>query len=462
VRWRRAMVREAGPGGKCMCHGFFRADFLCGSRSNLGLRCFGDIIGTVSRPLFYEYAPLMNLHANDDVRGDLMKVIHIDDESGTVFLRLADGRTARITGLARDTVTKDDVILSYDGGWTKVPRRIWPSSILTSVIREVLADGTILGESGNTLLILSNPQGIPVRPDATVEIDGSSEIQRILSSEPIRVRQHPADDETAAASFLVHPVDNGLSFDDFGGYKDVVGRAKELIETQLERREALIEIGARPVKGILFTGPPGTGKTHLARIIANQANANFYDISGPAIVSKWVGDSENMLRKIFEHAEQAPAGRAILFFDEIDSIAESRTGDTHESSRRLVAQLLTLMDGFDNRKNATIVIAATNRAEALDPALTRPGRFDSEIEFGLPTLVDRFEILNVGGRRVQHGDNLPLLDIALRTHDWSAARLASIWTEAALVAAADRRNRIAGEDMARAYERVARRPERTK
>uniref|UniRef100_A0A183CN44 AAA domain-containing protein n=1 Tax=Globodera pallida TaxID=36090 RepID=A0A183CN44_GLOPA len=150
------------------------------------------------------------------------------------------------------------------------------------------------------------------------------------------------------------------------------GTVFELIETQLERHAELEAIGARPVKGILFTGPPGTGKTHLAKIIANQSGANFYDISGPAIVSKWVGDTEGLLRKIFDHASSNDSGKSIIFFDEIDSIAESRTGDSHEASRRLVAQFLTLMDGFDTKNNATVVIAATNRADALDPALTRP------------------------------------------------------------------------------------------
>jgi len=404
----------------------------------------------------------MNLDANAEMKGDLMKVIHIDDETETVFLRLSDGRTARITGVEHGVLCKNDVILSYDGGWTKVPREVWPTSFFTSVIRDVLKDGTILGESGSAVLTLGNPRGLQVQPNSTVEIDGLSEIQRVLSDDAIRVRQHPADEEVAAASFLVTPEEDGLTFDDFGGYRHVIERAKELIETQLERREELTQIGARPVKGILFSGPPGTGKTHLARIIANQAKANFYDISGPAIVSKWVGDSENMLRKIFEHAERAEGGKAIIFFDEIDSIAESRTGDTHESSRRLVAQLLTLMDGFDNRKSATVVIAATNRVEVLDPALTRPGRFDWEIEFGLPTIIDRLQILEVGRRRIQCDDDLPLIDVAIRTHDWSAARLSSIWTEAALVAAADKRKRIAGEDIAQAYERVARRPERSK
>lgn len=403
----------------------------------------------------------MEQYPDEEIKGDLLKVVYIDDESGTVFVRYADGRTGRSTEFDSDSIARNDVILSYEGGWTKVPTEVWPQSFITSVIRKILDDGTILGESGSALLILTNPNNLDLDIDFTVEIDSStSAISRVVSLEPIRVRQHPAEEALSPASFLVKPQKDGPSFDDFGGYRDVTSRAKELIETQLERRAELEEIGARPVKGVLFTGPPGVGKTHLARIIANQADAIFYDISGPAIVSKWVGDTEELLRKIFEHAESANTGKAIIFFDEIDSIAESRTGDTHEASRRLVAQFLTLMDGFDTSKSATVVIAATNRADALDPALTRPGRFDWEIEFGLPTLQDRIEILAVGARQVQCSDELPLTEIAMMSHDWSAARLTSIWTEAAMIAASDRRKEIVGEDLAQAFERVARRPER--
>lgn len=397
---------------------------------------------------------------NNEVKGDLFRVIYVDEDSGIVFVRYADGRTARLTNVDLDTLEKNDVILSTSDGWSIVPEEVWPRSFITSVVRTILDDGTILGESGNALLVLGNPNNLEVKPDFTVEVDSStSTISRVVAQEPIRVRQHPADEQISPASFLVRPQSDGLTFDDFGGYGNVVNRAKELIETQLDRHAELEAIGARPVKGILFTGPPGTGKTHLARIIANQAGANFYDISGPSIVSKWVGDTEDLLRKIFDHAKNSESGKSIIFFDEIDSIAESRTGDSHEASR-LVAQFLTLMDGFDASKNATVVIAATNRADALDPALTRPGRFDWEIEFGLPTLLDRIEILKIGSRRIQCSGDLPFIEIALRSHDWSAARLASIWTEAAMIAASDKRKRIAGEDFAQAYERVARRPDR--
>ena len=386
-----------------------------------------------------------------------MKVVSIDEENDFVLFRMLDGKSAKAQGIEPGWLSLGDIVFYGDDGLTKTAREAWPTSLQTSVIRDIQVDGTILGESGNLLSILTNPFGVSLKKDATVETDGFGVIQRVLSEQPTRPRPTHDYEVLSPSAFLVPPKDGGLSFDDFGGYPSVIARAKELIETQLQRRTELDAIGARPIKGILFTGPPGTGKTHLARILANQSGADFYEISGPEIVSKWVGDTEDILRKIFEAAKSTKRGKSIIFFDEIDSLAESRAGDTHEASRRLVAQFLTLMDGFDTSENATIVIAATNRAEALDPALVRPGRFDWEIEFGLPTLSDRIEILRIGMRTIKCADDLPIAEVAARTHNWSAARLTSIWTEAALIAAGDGRSKIAGEDLAQGYERVARR-----
>ena len=223
----------------------------------------------------------------------------------------------------------------------------------------------------------------------------------------------------------------------------------------MKRASELESIGARPIKGVLFTGAPGTGKTHLARVIADQSDAAFYSISGPEIISKWVGDSEGNLRKLFDDA--AAKGRAVVFFDEIDSLAEKRSEESHEASRRVVAQLLTLMDGFEQSKANIIVIAATNRPEDIDPALRRPGRFDWEIEIPMPSLADRRQILRVSMSRlnVSHPSEMPLDDIATRTEDWSAARLTSLWTEAALLAAGDGRGSLHTEDLVGAYERLS-------
>jgi transitional endoplasmic reticulum ATPase len=275
-------------------------------------------------------------------------------------------------------------------------------------------------------------------------------VVRVLDEKPIRLLE-TADPADEVPSFR-RDVDQGsLGFDDFGGLEDVVERARELIEVPLEHHEQLSKIGARSIKGVLFTGRPGTGKTMLARIIASQAGATFYEISGPQIFSKWYGESEEILRKIFEDA--AARERSIIFFDEIDSVAGHRDEDSHEASRRVVAQLLTLMDGFtpDN----VVVVATTNRPQDIDVALRRPGRFDWEIEFRLPDLADREAILRVSARGLQTADHLPHGRVAQQSEDWSAAELAAIWSEAALLAVADDRSRIVGEDYLGGLARVA-------
>ncbi len=177
----------------------------------------------------------------------------------------------------------------------------------------------------------------------------------------------------------------------------------------------------------------------LARIIAAQSGAVFYEVSGPEIFSKWYGQSEELLRKLFKDA--ARQERAIIFFDEIDSVAGQRDDDAHEASKRVVAQLLTLMDGFQPDDNV-VVVATTNRPDDIDVALRRPGRFDWEIDFPLPNLDDRVAILEAAALRLKTVDPLPHEAAALQTVGWSGAELAAIWSEAALLAVTDRRAAI--------------------
>lgn len=394
--------------------------------------------------------------------GQLFRTLRVDHADQTIHFQTQGGQVGRVSNLEGiEEVQPGDLIMVGQNGWEIAPSDLWRESGQIAAVRRVMEDGSVLVDSGVGFQRVKNLGNVPVKPGNMVEYNDAQGVLEVVSERPIKSGIIGDDMENIESEYLLDKTDEGPTFKDFGGYPDVVARAKELIETQLERRDQLEKIGARPVKGVLFTGQPGTGKTHLARIIARESKADFYLISGPSIISKWLGDTEGTLRRIFDAAINSKSGRAIIFFDEIDSIAEKRTGDSHEASKRLVAQLLTLMDGFDNKGKSVIVIAATNRIDTLDPALTRPGRFDWEIEFSLPSRTDRYEILKVAGAHLKTAADLPLEDVATLTQGWSAAELTFIWTEAALVAAGDSRGEISPEDVVQALERIALRPRRS-
>jgi transitional endoplasmic reticulum ATPase len=391
--------------------------------------------------------------------GQAMKVLRASDEGDDLHVLLRDGQIAHVTLPEPSELTAGDIVLLGQERWEHVPAEVWSEITSITVVRAVFDDELLLeGGTGSGLRLVPRI-GLNTVVGNTVEYSEDRGVLRIVSPRPIRSHERDVDDESLDR-FKVSPSADSVSFGDFGGYHHVVERARELIETQLERREHLKVIGARPIKGILFTGPPGTGKTMLAKIIAQESGAEFFVVSGPEIVSKWLGDSEGLLRRIFETAGAAgEAHRAIIFFDEIDSVAEKRGGDTHEASKRLVAQFLTEMDGFDERANRNvIVIAATNRVHDVDPALLRPGRFDWQIEFGMPTLEDREEILQASSSKLTTIGDLPIKEVAARSGGWSAAKLTSIWTEAALLAAKADRWAISDLDFVEAFERVVVRP----
>lgn len=389
--------------------------------------------------------------------GSLIKVVSVL-EGGQAFLgRTTNGNSVRFSLGESVDLARGDVVLAGDDWWERMPADTWADESLLGVVRKVLDDSIVI-EVGTVMRLLRGVPSLPVMLGNTVEFNEIDGITRIISDTPLRFRNEGVDDENLKEYLVDRNEGSPLTFDSFGGYREVRNRAAELIETQLNKRENLLKIGARPIKGVIFTGPPGTGKTHLARIIASESKAAFFLISGPSIVSKWLGDSEDTLRRIFAAAKKEQ--RAIIFFDEIDSIAEKRTDDSHEASKRLVAQLLTLMDGFDQRSSNVVVIAATNRIDNIDEALLRPGRFDWEIEFELPTVEDRLEILQVDAEQKRTIGKLPLREIAEMTEGWSGARLASLWTEAALMVVGDDRSAISDEDLAQAFERVNGRPTR--
>ncbi|MEW2388462.1 ATP-binding protein [Streptomyces venezuelae] len=379
------------------------------------------------------------------------RVRYVSEDRTTAHLDLRSGEVVTCTTQGFDFGPGDVVFISAErDAITLAPSEIWHEEPWVGVVR-LLRTGQVVIDVGGRLKVLPEPSSVDLREGNTVKGFDALGITEVLSEDPVRYIDLPAVDSVTVEQFKAS-TSGVLSFDDFGGYPEIVERAKELIEVPLECHEALKKIGARPIKGVLFTGPPGTGKTMLARIIADRANAEFYEISGPEVLSKWYGQSEELIRKIFEDA--AMQARAIVFFDEMDSLASQRSEDSHEASRRIVGQLLSAMDGFTIESNV-VVIATTNRPQDLDAALRRPGRFDWEINFTLPSVKDREAILRASARSLNTREGLAHEQIAERTTNWSPAELSAIWSEAALLAVIDSRDIILNEDYIGGYERVA-------
>ena len=222
---------------------------------------------------------------------------------------------------------------------------------------------------------------------------------------------------------------DGVGYDDVGGCRKQMAQIREMIELPLRHPQLFKTLGVKPPRGVLLFGPPGSGKTLIARAVANETGAFFFLINGPEIMSKMAGEAEANLRKAFEEAEKnAPA---IIFIDELDSIAPKREKTGGEVEKRVVSQLLTLMDGLKGR-GSVIVIAATNRPNSIDAALRRFGRFDREIDIGVPDEIGRMEVLRIHTRNMKLAEDVDLAQVAKETHGYVGADIAALCTEAAL------------------------------
>ncbi|MEZ5681333.1 MAG: CDC48 family AAA ATPase [Erythrobacter sp.] len=252
---------------------------------------------------------------------------------------------------------------------------------------------------------------VSTTPKGIVHIDEDTEVE-------LRAEFEPPRDARAV-----------VNYDDVGGMGETIQALREMVELPLRYPELFTRLGVDPPKGVLLHGPPGTGKTRLAQAVANESDASFFTINGPEIMGSAYGESEKALREVFEEAgKSAPA---IVFIDEIDSIAPKRDRVPGEAEKRLVAQLLTLMDGLEARSNL-VVIAATNRPDAIDEALRRPGRFDREIVIGVPDEKGRREILGIHTRGMPLGDKVDLNELARATYGFVGADIAALTREAAI------------------------------
>ncbi|MCS7120060.1 MAG: CDC48 family AAA ATPase [Nitrososphaerota archaeon] len=340
------------------------------------------------------------------------------EDQGRGIIRI-DGFTRKNAGVSINEyviVQRADVKDALSIILAPIDMRLNVDEDFTNFVKNRLMERTFVEGDTTLVMMLGHPVQFTVmktRPQGVVRLNYDTKLQ---------ILPEPA------------PEAKGLprtTYEDIGGLKEEIQRLREMVELPMRHPEIFQRLGIEPPKGVLLHGPPGCGKTLLARAVANESDANFFSINGPEIMSKFYGESEARLREIFQQAEKnAPA---IIFIDELDAIAPKREEVTGEVERRVVAQLLALMDGLTGRGNV-IVIGATNRPNALDPALRRPGRFDREIEIGIPDKQGRYEILQIHTRGMPLSQNVDLKRLAEMTHGYTGADLAALARETAMKA----------------------------
>jgi transitional endoplasmic reticulum ATPase len=313
-----------------------------------------------------------------------------------------------------------------------------PGEIRRAVQEDLVDRPVSAGEQVHLERITDEPFEVTsTAPEGPVVIKRETTVMRAPQTTARDGGGRNAPDTTADAETGTDAPDDDLettpghtTYEDIGGLDDELEQVREMIELPLNEPELFRRLGIDPPKGVLLYGPPGTGKTLIARAVANEVDADFISVSGPEIMSKYKGESEERLRQVFEQAQEgAPA---IIFFDEIDAIAGKRD-DESDVENRVVAQLLSLMDGLDAR-GEVVIIGATNRVDTVDPALRRGGRFDREIEIGVPDAAGRHEIFEVQTRNMPLGEGVSIERLAERTHGFVGADIHALVTEAAMAA----------------------------
>jgi len=340
------------------------------------------------------------------------------EDQGLGIIRM-DGLIRKNAGVALNeyvVVRKAEVKQAQNVVLAPIDMRLNVDSDFTNFVKSRLMEIPLV--EGDTVFLTILGSAIPL----TVLRLRPRGVTKIVESTVLQVMSEPSPEKKGISK---------VSYEDIGGLHEEIRRVREMVELPLRHPELFQRLGIEPPKGVLLLGPPGCGKTLLAKAVANESDANFFSINGPEIMSKFYGESEARLREIFQKAqENAPS---IIFIDEIDAIAPKREEVTGEVERRVVAQLLAVMDGLEGRGNV-IVIGATNVPGMLDPALRRPGRFDREVEIGVPDKQGRFEILQIHTRGMPLSGDIDLNTLSEISHGYTGADLASLCREAAMKA----------------------------
>ena len=321
------------------------------------------------------------------------------------------------------------------------------SSLYVATVEEMTDDGVIVKQHGNNQEVLTEPSPrleTEIEAGDRVAINDSFSVQRVL------------DDETDARAQAME-VDESpvVSYDDIGGIDEQVREVREAVEDPLVNPEQFEQIGIEPPSGVLLHGPPGTGKTMLAKAVANETDATFIKMAGSELVRKFIGEGSRLVRDLFDLAEEREP--AVIFIDEIDAVAAKRTDSKTSGDaevQRTMMQLLNEMDGFDERGELRI-IAATNRFDMLDEAILRPGRFDRLIEVPKPNAEGRERILQIHTQNMNVDDDVDFAALAADLDDYSGADIASLATEAGMYAIRDERTTVTREDFEDAREKLA-------
>ena len=365
------------------------------------------------------------------IRQHYQRIVHVNDELED-RLSQAEGRRGDLKADV-DTLKRENEVLKT-------------SSLYIASVEEITDDGVVIKQHGNNQEVLTQTAtrlDADLRPGDRVAINDSFAVQQVL------------DDETDSRAQAMEVTESpSVAYADIGGIDEQIREVREAVEDPLENPEQFETVGVEPPSGVLLHGPPGTGKTMLAKAVANESDATFIKMAGSELVRKFIGEGSRLVRDLFElAAEREPA---VIFIDEIDAVAAKRTDSKTSGDaevQRTMMQLLSEMDGFDDRGEVRIM-AATNRFDMLDEAILRPGRFDRLIEVPEPAVEGRERILEIHTRDMNVADDVNLGAVAQNLDGYSGADIASLATEAGMFAIRDGRTEVTQADFEQAREKL--------